>query len=170
MARDAESKQLGLFSVSHQGLVKQYWPYNMPRGHDPILIIPLPNIVDSFLVVTTNSIMYFDTSSTEHELSPSAFNSLFFPLNETNQDILISCYTLDIDSEASTETQHLYLASERGDIFHGSITSYPPTVSFSHIGNFGHNIERIALLKEDTASYLVAFGSHGHGPILMVPF
>ncbi|KAJ3338839.1 hypothetical protein HDU91_001104, partial [Kappamyces sp. JEL0680] len=67
------------------------------------------------------------------------------------------------------ESQHLYLCSERGDIFHGYVSTFPPTLSFSWIGQHASSAERIELLDgNESCSYLACYGAMCDGSIMMI--
>ena len=46
----------------------QYPPFFLPNGHIPLLLVPLPEIPDSFLVVTSKSIIFFSSDSLTENL------------------------------------------------------------------------------------------------------
>ena len=157
--------QMCLSLISNGVLLKS--PYLFPKGHLPLLLVALPDIPESFLVFTNNSVIFFDTHVASDSLDASRYSSLDFPTNDAGQEILIVDYAIDTQRSKSG-LQYLYLVSERGDIFLGTITWTPLTISFAHIGQCTHPVERCLFLPKTRSSYLACFGSLCDGSVMLI--
>ena len=175
-------------------LILKYPSYEIPSGHEPLHIIPLENCPESFFIVTTLSVLFFDTRSLMTTKMPlKVLKVLSLPLEPTPNYPTNYISSFALDSEGNEESQGLYLASEAGDILYSDI-SFISTISipvtFSVIGKHAGPVDRLLLFSASemcisptqlssglapsspttSVQYLACFGGLCNGSIMLVLF
>jgi hypothetical protein len=123
-----------------------------------VFMIPLKCNPNRFLVLTTDTILYFDLSIVSHNNS---FNTELQPSYESKFEWDCADHNNSIQSyicrPISDSTELVYLSTKSGDICRCKVSLDYPSISLNVVGKCGFSVQQL-FVKEARKTYLLALG------------
>ncbi|KAI8930229.1 mono-functional DNA-alkylating methyl methanesulfonate N-term-domain-containing protein [Entophlyctis helioformis] len=137
-------------------------PFPLEPGSMPLHLVALPSLKDHFLLITESDLLLFKASENKfgaaiqaRQKIPGPFHSTDIPQDLGHLGALIS--SVDILDASGSGQDHLYLASDQGDVLYARIMAFPKTMHVMHVLSRRHPISCISVSSVSPNRHTLAF-------------